>query len=128
MNSETLVQLLQQSFHVTLGATASFAEVLQDEQKRQESWRKLSQELADLTQEWSEKGKITEEEARNFVDNLMKQKTTSSESAADAESTDESDGEPEAPCDRDPQAEIEELTTQISTLRSELEKLRQEES
>jgi len=124
MNSETLVQLLQQSFHVTLGATASFAEVLQDSQKREESWRKLTQELADLTQEWSEKGKITEEEARNFVDNLMKQKETSSETAADAES----DGEPETPSASDPQAEIEELTTQIATLRSELEKLRQEES
>ncbi|MDJ1175846.1 hypothetical protein [Roseofilum capinflatum] len=124
MNSETLVQLLQQSFHVTLGATASFAEVLQDSQKREESWRKLTQELADLTQEWSEKGKITEEEARNFVDNLMKQKENSSETAADAES----DGELETPSASDPQAEIEELTTQIATLRSELEKLRQEES
>lgn len=127
MNSETLVQLLQQSFHVTLGATASFAEVLQDEQKRQESWRKLTENLAELTQEWSEKGKITEEEARNFVDNLMKEKTNPPDSGVDPESADLSQ-EPEKPTDSDPQTEIEELTAQLATLRSELEKLRQEES
>ncbi|MDJ1169902.1 hypothetical protein PMG71_10735 [Roseofilum sp. BLCC_M154] len=127
MNSETLVQLLQQSFHVTLGATASFAEVLQDEQKRQESWRKLTENLAELAQEWSEKGKITEEEARNFVDNLMKEKTNPPDSSADSESAGFSQ-EPETPIDSDPQAEIEELTEQLATLRSELEKLRQEES
>lgn len=127
MNSETLVQLLQQSFHVTLGATASFAEVLQDEQKRQESWRKLTENLAELTQEWSEKGKITEEEARNFVDNLMKEKTNPPNSGVDPESAGFSQ-EPETPTDGDPQAEIEELTEQLATLRSELEKLRQEEN
>jgi polyhydroxyalkanoate synthesis regulator phasin len=127
MNSETLVQLLQKSFHVTLGATASFAEVLQDEQKRQESWRKLTENLAELTQEWSEKGKITEEEARNFVDNLMKEKTNPPDSDADSESADFSQ-EPETFTDSDPQAEIEELTEQLATLRSELEKLRQEEN
>jgi len=126
MNSETLVQLLQQSFHVTLGATASFAEVLQDSQKREENWRKLTQELADLAQEWSEKGKITEQEARNFVDNLMKQRADSSESGAAPESAEVTE-EPETPTASDPQAEIEELTAQLATLRSELEKLQQEE-
>ncbi|HBQ99139.1 MULTISPECIES: hypothetical protein [unclassified Roseofilum] len=127
MNSETLVQLLQQSFHVTLGATASFAEVLQDEQKREESWRKLTQELAELTQEWSEKGKITEEEARNFVDNLMKQNGNSPDTASESDFSGITE-QPEAPTASNPQVELEELTEQIATLRSELEQLRQEES
>ncbi|MDB9517170.1 hypothetical protein PN466_09445 [Roseofilum reptotaenium CS-1145] len=127
MNSETLVQLLQQSFHVTLGATASFAEVLQDEQKREESWRKLTQELAELTREWSEKGKITEEEARNFVDNLMKQNGNSPDTASESDSSGITE-QLEAPTASNPQVELEELTEQIATLRSELEQLRQEES
>ncbi|MBP0029687.1 hypothetical protein [Roseofilum sp. Guam] len=127
MNSETLVQLLQQSFHVTLGATASFAEVLQDEQKREESWRKLTQELEELTREWSEKGKITQEEARNFVDNLMKQNGNSPDTASESDSSGITE-QLEAPTASNPQVELEELTEQIATLRSELEQLRQEES
>lgn len=127
MNSETLVQILQKSFHVTLGATASFAEVLQDSQKRDESWRKLTENLAELTQEWSEKGKITEDEARNFVDNLMKQKGSTPDTASEPDSSGMTE-QPEASTVSNPQAEIEELTKQISTLRSELEELRQEES
>ncbi len=119
MNSDTLVQLLQQSFHVTLGATASFAEVLQDPQKREESWRKLTADLSQLAQEWAEKGKITEEEARNFVDNLMKQNTHPPDPAAS--------DDPYPPTPLDPQTEIEELTSQIAELRAELEKLRHEE-
>ncbi len=68
MNSDNLTQLLQQRFRITLGATASLVETLQDPQKRNQNLSDLRSELNHLTQEWAEKGEVTEQEARNFVD------------------------------------------------------------
>ncbi|MDJ1182244.1 hypothetical protein [Roseofilum casamattae] len=126
MNSETLVQLLQQSFHVTLGATASLAEVLQDSQKREERWQKLTQDLSELTKEWSEKGKVAEQDARDFVDRMVKQNQNSNGSSDVYRSAEP----PETPTadNSNPQAEIAELTAEIAHLRAELEKLRQGEN
>lgn len=118
MNSETLIQLLQNGFRVTLGATASLIEVVQDPQKRHENLSKLRQEWSHLAEEWAVKGESTEQDARNFVDTVLSQRraqnypSTATAPVATAPSV---------------QTELQELTAQIATIRAELEKLRSQE-
>ncbi len=124
MNSETLIHMLQKSFRVTLGATSSLIEVLQDPQKRNENLTKLQQEWSQLSEEWADKGAVTEQEARNFVDNLLSQRSGTGTTAASsyASSTTTPTASP------DIQIELQELTAQIAAIRTELEKLRNPES
>lgn len=119
MNSETLIQLLQNGFRVTLGATASLIEVVQDPQKRHENLSKLRQEWSQLAEEWAVKGESTEQDARDFVDTVLSQRRAQnpySSSVTTSVST--------APS---VQTELQELTAQIATIRAELEKLRSQE-
>lgn len=128
MNVDNLTQMLQQGFRVTLGATSSLIEILQDPQKREANLENIQFQLNELAQEWAEKGAITEEEARSFVDTLLSNSeqsqssdivnstiTTSAESESSTSSTNEV-------------TEIQDLTTQIANLREELERLRQSDA
>jgi hypothetical protein len=131
MNSDTLLQLVQNSFRITLGATASLVEVLQNPQKRDESLGKLSQEWSQLSQEWAVKGETTEQEARNFVNQFMNQRGGFSgfnrgSSAASSGYATTPTAAPTAPADV--QVELQELTAQIAAIRAELEKIRESEN
>jgi polyhydroxyalkanoate synthesis regulator phasin len=127
MNPENLIDLLQKSFRVTLGATASLVETLQDPQKRQENVSKLQSEWSQLADEWAEKGSITEQEARQFVDSFLAQRGKSTPSTNDFASQ-PSDPIPTTAVpvpDSDVQADLQELTAQITALREELESLKE---
>lgn len=129
MDSTSLVQLLQKSFHVTLGATASLVEVLQDSQKREQNFSKLRLELSELAQEWSEKGEVTETEARNFVDNFLAQHGSQSSVQSPSEtstSTTTTAATTLSVANPDAQLELQELTGQLAAIRTELEKLQNE--
>jgi polyhydroxyalkanoate synthesis regulator phasin len=118
MTSDNFVQLVQKSFRVTLGATASLVEVLQDSAKRDENLSKLNQEWSELSAQWAQKGEVTEQEARNFVDTLLSQRTqTSTPGTSGTTAT-----TPSAPPDI--QLELQELTAQIIAMRAELEQIR----
>ncbi|MBW4692390.1 MAG: hypothetical protein KME27_11560 [Lyngbya sp. HA4199-MV5] len=123
MNSDTLVQLVQQGFRVTLGATVSLVEVLQDPEKRDENLSKLNQEWSALSTEWAQKGEMTEQEARNFVDTLLTKRGTSQTTTGAPSATMTT---PAAPPDI--QLELQELTAQIVAMRAELERLRNEKA
>jgi polyhydroxyalkanoate synthesis regulator phasin len=130
MNSDNLIQLLQQGFRVSLGATTSLIESLQDSQKREETLSKLMRsEFSQLTEEWAEKGEITEREARNYVDALLHQQT----SQTTAETSGTTYTSPTTPptttvAAPDVQLEIQELTAQIAAMRAELEQMRNQDS
>jgi polyhydroxyalkanoate synthesis regulator phasin len=147
MNSDQLTQLLQQSFHFTLGATASLVETLQDPQKLDQNLEyiksikpELSQltqtqyleyiksELSQITTELAAKGKITEQEARDFVDNFLKQISNqeASSSSATTSTTEATTSSQDAP--PEVQLELQELTAQLAAIRAELEKLRSSDS
>ncbi|MBW4474100.1 MAG: hypothetical protein KME45_27555 [Stenomitos rutilans HA7619-LM2] len=121
MNSDKFVQLFQQGFRITLGATASLVEALQDPAKRDENLTKLNQDWSILSAEWAQKGEITEQEARNFVDTLLTQRSASSPTGGTSSTTVTT---PSAP--PDVQLELQELTAQIVAMRAELERLRNE--
>lgn len=120
MNSDNLVQLVQKGFRVTLGATASLVEVLQDSEKRGENLSRLNQEWSELSAKWAEKGEVTEQEARNFVDTLLSQRPQPSTSGQSGTVSTTPSAPPEI------QLELQELTAQIVAMRAELEQIRNE--
>ena len=121
MNSNTLLEHLQASFRLTLGATASLVEILQDSSKRDANLSRLRQEWSRLSEEWTEKGEVTEQEARNFVDTVLKRSTGDrpSQSPPDPSSS---------PANSDVQQELQDLTAKVTELRAELEQLRKQDS
>lgn len=123
MNSDTVVQLLQRGFRVTLGATASLVEILQDPQKRDANLTKLRLEFGELTQEWATKGEVTEREARSYVDNFMAERRAMSNPTTVTTTATEV-----PPTSTEVQLELQELTAQLSAMRAEVERLRQEKN
>ena len=73
MNPDNLTQIIQKGFHLTLGATSFFMETLQNSSKRDENLNKLNSDFNQLTEEWDQRGEMTEREARNFVDTILNQ-------------------------------------------------------
>ena len=124
MNSDTVLRLLQKGFRVTIGATATLIEVLQDPQRRDQNLSKLRLELDQLAQEWAEKGEITEQEARSFVDTLMAQRRNVSDQAA-SETTITTIATPVVSPPTEV-LELQELTAQLAAIRAELALLRQQ--
>lgn len=130
MNTDNLMETVQTGFRVAVGATASLLELLQDPQKQSENPNPWNTDWHELTQQWAEKGKVTEQEARQFVENLWNPQTAAN---SESEATDQSTTStpPTASNQRpasDPevQSELHELTQKIASLRAELEKLQRE--
>ena len=71
MNSDNISQTLQKGFHVTLGATASLLEAIQDPQGSSQKFSTMGGDVNRLTEELEAKGVTTEQEARQFVDGLF---------------------------------------------------------
>lgn len=126
MNSNNLLQIVQQGFRVTVGATAVLVETLQNPQKRTETLTSWQQDLQKYTQEWAEKGEITEQEARKFIENMWQnQGKTTSDSTYSSSNT---YTEGVRVNDSDTESEIRELTETIRSLKEELANLKASES
>lgn len=128
MNSDNLILLLQQGFRISIGATASLVETLQDPQKRAESLSKLGSDFNQLAQEWAEKGEITEQEARAYVDSLLRQQTNQTASATPPSSATTPTTTPNSADATDVQLELHELIAQMAAMRAELESLRSQDN
>jgi polyhydroxyalkanoate synthesis regulator phasin len=114
------IKLLQKGFHVSLGATSSLLESIQDSRKREENLAQMRLGFDQVTQIWTEKGIVTEQEARKFVDGLVSQIPQ-----ANPPSSRPPRSSPTTPETSQTQAELEELTSRLADLRSQLEKDRQ---
>jgi polyhydroxyalkanoate synthesis regulator phasin len=123
MNSNNLLDLLQTGLRVSLGATTSLVETISDSQKREESLSQLRLEFSQRVTEWAEKGAITEQEARSFIEQMWRQKSAPGRSSATETPSDISVTPPTA-ASPNAQLELEELTAQIAAIRTELEKSR----
>lgn len=127
MNSNNLIQLLQTGFRVSLGATTSLIETLQDPQKREENLSQLNSELRQRVAEWAEKGEITEQEARRLIEQILRQQSNPERPPTTATPSDTVTNPPTTAASPNAQLEIEELTAQIAAIRTELEKIRNPE-
>lgn len=117
MNNDNLAQTIQKGFHISLGATAALVESLQDAEKRQENLSKMQSDFGRLTEEWADKGSLTEQEARIYVERIFNQQTAPNTTPDETVS------------EGDFKTQVQELTAQLAALRAELENLQtQEES
>jgi polyhydroxyalkanoate synthesis regulator phasin len=116
------IKLLKKGFHVSLGATSSLLESIQDPRKRDENLAQLRLGPNQITEIWSEKGEVTEQEARKFVDSLVSQasQTNSTSSGSSRPATTVT-----TPETIKAQVELEELTSQLADLRNQLAKEKQ---
>ncbi|MGB5972743.1 MAG: hypothetical protein WBG38_05465 [Nodosilinea sp.] len=73
MYSDDFSQTLQKGFRVTLGATASLVEAIQDPDSSRQKFSTLGGDVNRLTEELEVKGETAEREARQFVDSLLSQ-------------------------------------------------------
>lgn len=121
MDKNALFQTLQQGLHVTVGATATLIETIQDPQKRTETLSELQSSLHQQAQQWSEKGLVTEEEARRFIDSWLA-KYKPSTATTNGGSTWATEGGNITY--NNAQSEIQDLTEQIIALKAELEQAR----
>lgn len=120
MNSNNLGEFFQTGFRVSLGATASLVEIVQDSQKREENLSQLKSEFSQKVTEWAQKGETTEQEARNFIEQMLKRQGNSESPGARETAKDT----PTPAASQNTQQEIEELTAQIAAIRTELEQMR----
>lgn len=119
MNPDNLTQFLQRGFRVTVGATSFFVETLQDPTKRDDNLNKLNSDFNQLTDEWAERGEMTENEARNFVDTILNQQS----SQANSNTTNVSTTPSSSGLTLDTQRDLLELTKEIAALRADLQTL-----
>ncbi len=124
MNPDDLTQIIQKGFRVTLGATSFFMETLQDSNKRDENLNKLNSDFNQLTEEWAERGEMTEQEARNFVDTILNQQN----SQVNTDSTTVSSTPLSDFAQSDIQRDLLELTKEIANLRIDLQQSQESDS
>ena len=126
MTLDSLSQTVQKGFRVTLGATASLLEAIQDPQGASQKFSEIGTDFNRLTEELEVKGESTEQEARKFVDSMMTQ-MPSPFGPETASSTRTVNTIAVTVVDASIQAELQELTQQISEIRQEIENLKQGE-
>jgi polyhydroxyalkanoate synthesis regulator phasin len=122
MDSNNIFQTVQKGFRVTVGATASVVETLQNPQKRADVFSELQTELSQKTEEWSIKGEETEEEARRMLDVFLRRQNWQTANSNQSESYNNATNNTNV--SENIQSEIQDLTEQIVNLRNELEELR----
>ncbi|MDE5074069.1 MAG: hypothetical protein O4861_19710 [Trichodesmium sp. St16_bin4-tuft] len=110
---------MQKAFRTTLGATSFFMETLQDSSKRDENLNKLNSDFNQLTEEWAERGEMTEQEARNFVDIILNQQNT--QANTDSTTVSSSPNSALGLAQSDIQRDLLELTQEIANLRNDLQ-------
>lgn len=129
MNPDSLIQIAQKGLRVTLGATSVLIETLQDPTRREESFSRLRTEFSQLAEEWEVKGEVTEREARDFVDNVLSQRfnRNPSPSASPTSPTSPTTAASSTVASPDVQQDLQDLTEQLAAIRSELQKLRDQQ-
>lgn len=116
MNSDTAMDLLKKGFRITLGASTSLVESIQDPLKREENLAQMQSNPTAFAEQLAEKGAVAEVEARRFVDSVVTQYGGSS-------STPSGNGpSPATTSSIDPSLEraLRDLTAELAQIRSEL--------
>ncbi|MEQ9670054.1 hypothetical protein [Coleofasciculus sp. G2-EDA-02] len=123
MSSNNIQDVFQTGFRVSLGATTSLIESLQDQQKREENLSLLNLDFNQQVAELSKKGEKTEQEAQRLIEQIFNQMNQPTESATPSTPRD-SGSSSTGTTSRSTQQELEELTVQIALIRTELEQMR----
>ncbi len=121
MNPDMVAELLKKGFHVTLGATTSVVESIQDTRKREENLSQLNLGFDRLSEIWASKGEVTESEARNMIDGMASQYGVNMNPMSPGSSSAPSATSPSI--DPSLQQELKTLTNQLANIRLELSQM-----
>ncbi|MFE4106058.1 hypothetical protein [Almyronema epifaneia] len=125
MNSDSFTELLQKSFRIALGATATLVEAVQDPAKQSEKFSEINGDWNRLSEDLETKGTVAEQEARRLVDSMMAQVPSpfNSPTASPHPSTTVSTvNMPKVEVGL--QSELEMLTQELEVIRQEIEQLK----
>ncbi|MFP5269878.1 MAG: hypothetical protein ACLGGO_06340 [Coleofasciculus sp.] len=128
MSSNNIQDVFQTGFRVSLGATTSLIESLQDQQKREENLSLLNLDFNQQVAELSKKGEKTEQEAQRLIEQIFNQMNQPTESATPSTPSESGSTPSTGTTSRSTQQELEELTVQIALIRTELEQMRNPDS
>jgi polyhydroxyalkanoate synthesis regulator phasin len=123
MNPDNLVQSLQNSLRVTVGAATSIVEGIQDPVKREEAMATFQLDWDTMTEKLAEKGEVTEREAREFVEKTFTQTPSSTSARSSSRST-----ATRPQTSTQATQELRDLTDELTALRQELEQLRNKDA
>ncbi|MEM8714940.1 MAG: hypothetical protein AAF268_02075 [Cyanobacteria bacterium P01_A01_bin.3] len=118
-------ELFTRARRIAFGTAASFVEILQDTNKRNQNFKQFSENFNQLADEMAVKGEETEMEARRQMDSWWSSTAANRTSNSVptkievVDITDESDS-----VSGNGSAEVTALTAEIATLKAELEQLR----
>jgi polyhydroxyalkanoate synthesis regulator phasin len=115
MNSDTAMDLLKKGFRITLGASTSLVESIQDPLKREENLALMQSNPNAFAELLAEKGAVAEVEARRVVDSVVTQYSSSS-SASNPVSSSATTSSIDPSLER----ELRDLTAELAQIRSEL--------
>jgi len=118
MNPDMVTELFKKGFLVTLGATTSVVESIQDSQKREENLSQLNLGFDQLSQIWANKGEVTESEARRMIDSMASQYGLQTPPSPYGSSSSTPATSPSV--DPSLQLELKTLTNQLANIRLEL--------
>jgi len=125
MNADSVFQYLQQGARIALGATASLGETLQDPQQREQLVAALSQQLSEKAQEFSQKGEVTEREARQQLERWLDGQAPQGSNSPEQPSAATASPPTSATAPASTQDEIRQMIETLGTLRGELARYRQ---
>ncbi len=129
-NQNQIFKVVEQGFHVTLGAISVATETLQNEQKRSQLVLELNEQFNQRAQEWEEKGEATATEARQFIEKLVNQdssqtKTTQPSNTVGGETANgNQSSKTTEPAADDFPGRLQSLTDEVRTLREEMAQFR----
>jgi polyhydroxyalkanoate synthesis regulator phasin len=124
MYPDDLSQTLQKGFRVTLGATASLIEAIQDPDNSSQKFSELGTDVNRLTEELEVKGELTEREARQFVDSLLSQMPNPFTDASPASRATTITTVASPVVNTSVQNDLETLTQELAAIRLEIEMLK----
>ncbi len=132
MNTDTLLELVQKGYRVTLGAASTAVEAVQDPQRTADEFSDIGTDFQRLASKLEDRGTLTEKEARDFVEGVASQMPEPFRSFS---ANFPQPGAPEAPktvttvatpvVDTALQSEVESLTAELIAMRKEIEELRE---
>lgn len=124
-NQNQVLKIVEQGFHVTLGAISVATETLQNEQQRSRLVADLQEELNQRAQEWEQKGENTAKEAREFVEQFINQGGDTSSQEESTPTSGNSSATQTTSTSNDVPSRLQDLTNEVATLREEMTQFRQ---
>lgn len=135
MNTDTLLELFQKGYRVTLGAASSAVEAVQDPQRTADEFSAIGTDWVRLAEKLEVRGALTEKEARDFVEGVSNQLPEPLRSMSSGLHSPVVQSEPRTVTtvatpvvDTELKAEVESLTAELIAMRAEIEALKQDKN